>query len=512
MDNIGILSLLPIIITIVLAIRFKNIILALFVGVFTGVLFTVGGNPIAATTTTVSEYLFAQLTSSYNAGVIVLLLFIGGFVGLIEESGGAGAFARSVTKIVDNRKKSQIFAWLGGILVFFSELGTPLIVGPIFEPLYDKLKVSREKLAWVLDTTASPVSILVPFIGWGVYSMGLIQKEFDLLNITETDWSAFISAIPFQFYAILSLLMVPLVAYTGYEFSAMAKAEKRTYKEGKIYWDSSKPMREYKDISEENKNATPKVIWVPLLVMFVTLFSLLMPEGFPFQKVSGTLFRTALITGYLYASIVMIALMVYYKVKNPLESLEIYINGMKSMTEVIVILILAWSLGSVGSQIGTANYIIQLSQGTIPYWLVPGVIFLIGALVSFSTGSSWGTFAIMMPIAIPMAVALGAPLHVTIGAVLSGGLFGDHCSPISDTTILASTGAGCDHMDHVKTQLPYAFVNGIVAFLAYLVAGYFENIIVLFGAIIVMVITFITISKMYGEKIDRVSESEEGVS
>ena len=498
MEHLGIISLIPIILTVIVAIKYRNIILALFLGVFVGVLFVVGGNPITATTTVVKDYLFVQLTDSYNAGVIVLLVFIGGFVALIEKSGGAEAFAKSVTKVVNNRKKVQLFSWIGGILVFFSELGTPLIVGPIFEPLYDKLKVSREKLAWILDTTASPVSILVPFIGWGVYTMGLIQKEFEILNIAESDWTAFIKAIPFQFYAILSLVMVPLVAITGYEFSAMAKAEKRVSTTGKIYWDSSKPMREYQSVGNENSNVSPMVVWLPLLVMFVTLFGLLMPEGFPLKKVSGTLFRTALVTGYLYGSIVMMGLMAYYKVKKPSESLGIYFKGMGKMTEVIIILVLAWALGAVGKEIGTANYIIQLSKGNIAPWLVPAIIFLIGAIISFSTGTSWGTFAIMMPLAIPMAVSLGAPLHVSIGAVLSGGLFGDHCSPISDTTILASTGAGCDHIDHVKTQIPYALINGGVAFLAYLAAGFGENILVLFAAIAVMITAFITLSKLKG--------------
>lgn len=502
MEHLGFLSLIPIIITVIIAIKYRNIILALFLGVFIGVLFLVGGNPIAATTTLVKEYLFSTLADSYNAGVIILLAFIGGFVALIEKSGGASAFAKSASKVVNTRAKAQIFTWFGGIIVFFSELGTPLIVGPIFEPLYDKMKVSREKLAWILDTTASPVSVLVPFIGWGVYSMGLIQKEFEALNIVETDWTAFIKAIPFQFYPILSIIMVPLVAYSGYEFSAMAKAEKRTRDTGKIYWDSSKPMREYQAVETANENVSPIVVWLPLTIMFVTLFALLMPHGFPFNKVAGSMFRTALITGYLYGSIALIALMAYYKVKTPSESINIYFKGMSKMTDVVVILILAWALGSVGKELGTANYIIQIAQGNIPAWLVPALVFLIGSIVSFSTGTSWGTFAIMMPLAIPMAVSLGAPLHVCIGAVLSGGLFGDHCSPISDTTILASTGAGCDHIDHVKTQIPYAAINGAVAFVGYIVAGFNENISILFGVIALMIVSYLMISKMFGEKIN----------
>jgi len=459
----------------------------------------VGGNPITGMTTMVSDYLFTQLTDSYNAGVLVLLVFIGGFVGLMEKSGGAAAFALKVAGVINNRFKMQLSAWVGGIIVFFSDLGTPLIVGPIFEPLSDKLRVSREKLAWILDSTASPVAVLVPFIGWGVYVMGLIQKEYEALNILESDWTAFIRAIPFQFYPILAVLMVPIVAYTGYEFSAMAKAEKRIQETGELYWPDANPLR--RGSQTDNHSSKAIIIWLPLIVLFVTLYGILAPSGFPFQKVSGTAFRTALSTGYLFAAITIMVLMVYYKVKTWSESLDIYYYGMSKMMYVAVILVLAWSLGAVGKALGTANYIIDITQGALPAWAVPGLVFLIGAIISFATGSSWGTFAIMMPIVIPMAFTLEAPMYVCIGAVLSGGLFGDHCSPISDTTILSSTGAGCDHIDHVKTQLPYALINGLVSFIAYIIAGMTDSVIVLFVAIAALIISIVLLSKTRGLRI-----------
>lgn len=494
----GIWALLPIALTIALAIKTKNVVLSLFVGVFSGVMLVVGGNPIVATTTVIKDYLFVQLTDSYNAGVIILLAFIGGFVALLEQSGGAEAFARNVSKVVNTRCKAQLAAWLGGIMVFFSELGTPLIVGPIFEPLFEKLKISKEKLAWILDSTSSPVCVLVPFIGWGVYSMGLIQKEFEALHITETDWSAFITAIPFQFYPILCLIIVPLVAITGYEFSYMAKAEKNAEKGIFSSIDTTTVRPATTMIT--NNNVSPLVVILPLIVLFVTLFGILAPLGFPFQKVSGTEFRAALIAGYIYGAIVMVALMAYYKVKTPKESFRIYMKGAGKMMECIIILLLAWSLGSVGKTLGTADYIVTLATGTIPYWLVPAVIFLIGSLTSFATGTSWGTFAIMMPIAIPMAVSLGAPLYVSIGAVLSGGLFGDHCSPISDTTILSSTGAGCNLFDHVKTQFPYAFICGSVSFVGYIIAGFFESTLITLFSIVGLLVVFTIASKLNGVK------------
>ena len=231
--NYGVLSLLPPIVAVILAIRSKNVILSLFCGGFVGVMIFCGGNPFLAVKSMIGDYLFVQLTDSYNAGVIVLVVFIGGFIKLMEKSGGAQAFSQSVYRYVNKKLKAQICAWAGGILIFFSDLGTPLLVGPVFRPLFDKLKISREKLAWVLDSTSSPVAILIPFIGWGVYIMGLIQAEFENLGVAESDYTTFVRAIPFQFYAILAIIMIPLVAFTKLDFSQMKKAEMRAEKENR---------------------------------------------------------------------------------------------------------------------------------------------------------------------------------------------------------------------------------------------------------------------------------------
>lgn len=223
--NYGFLSLLPPLVAVVMAIKSKNVIMSLFCGGFVGTLIFCMGNPFLAVKSMIGDYFFVQLTDSYNAGVIVLVIFIGGFIKLMEKSGGAQAFSKSVYRFVNTRLKAQLCAWLGGILIFFSDLGTPLLVGPVFRPLFDKLKISREKLAWVLDSTSSPVAILIPFIGWGVYIMGLIQAEFENLSIAQSDYTTFVQAIPFQIYAILAIIMIPLVALTKKDFSQMKKAE-----------------------------------------------------------------------------------------------------------------------------------------------------------------------------------------------------------------------------------------------------------------------------------------------
>lgn len=495
--NYGVLSLLPPIVAVVMAIKSRNVILSLFCGGFVGTLIFAGGNPFLATKSLIGDYFFVQLTDSYNAGVIVLVIFIGGFIRLMEKSGGAQAFSRSVYKYVNTKLKAQLCAWLGGILIFFSDLGTPLLVGPVFRPLFDKLKISREKLAWILDSTSSPVAILIPFIGWGVYIMGLIQAEFENLGVAQSDYSTFVAAIPFQIYAILAIIMIPLVAFTKKDFSQMKKAETLAETRELSVADDFQEHSGAKEGAYKISNAKPSMVIVPILVVFATLFITLAPLGFPFQKVDGNEFRVALTMGYFYGSLVLMALIAVYKVKTFGETFKIYVNGMKGMTDVAVTLVLAWSLGSMISALGTADFIVNgLKSLNFSGSLVPAAIFLFGTFVSFSTGSSWGTFAIMMPLAIPMAHAFDIPYAIAVGAVLSGGLFGDHCSPISDTTILSSTGAECDLVDHVRTQLPYACVNGVIAFAAFLFAGFTKSP----AAIVLAVVLLLAVMMVWGRK------------
>ena len=501
--DVGIVSIIPIILTIGLAIWTKNVILSLFTGLLCGVLIISGGNPVLALKATIGEYVIPRLLDSYNAGIIVLLVFIGGFVTLLEKSGGAEAFARKVANFIDTRCKTQLAAWLGGILVFFSELGTPMIVGPIFAPIFQKMRISKEKLAWILDSTASPVCVLIPFIGWGVTSMGLIQAEFDKLGITAiTDWTAFCKAIPYQIYPILCLCIVPLVALSGREFSAMAKAEQNA-RQGIFSRLPSEDTPKKNMIT--NNNVSPLVVIIPLVVLFVTLFGMLAPRGFPIKQVPGGEFRIALISGYLLAAVTMILLMSHYKVMSIKEGISTYIKGCSKLFDCMVMLILAWALSAVGDVLGTSEFIVSIVQGTVPYWLVPSIAFIIGVVMSFATGTSWGTFAIVMPIAIPMAYHLDASLFVTIGAVLSGGLFGDHCSPVSDTTILSASGANCELMNHTLTQLPYAAICAVVSFFGFMAAAVTESILVTLVCILVMAVVYLVLAKYKGVRIENLS-------
>ncbi|MGF1722583.1 sodium:proton exchanger [Vibrio kyushuensis] len=494
MEQADITSLIPILITLVLSLATRNVVIGLFAGVLSGVaminnMFT-ELNPLDTFGSMVKDYLVPQLTDSYNAGVIMLLIFIGGFVALMEKSGGGVAFAKRIIQWVSSKCQAQISAWFGGIVIFFSDLGTPLIVGPVFRPLFDKLKLSRQKLAFIIDSTSSPVAILIPFIGWGVYIMGLIQKEFTALNVTMSDWDAFIGAIPFQFYAFLAIFIVPLVSLKGLDFGPMAKAE-RDCQAGVISGANSDTLNPF-----SHKNAKASFVWAPLLVMVGVLCSMLVPQGFPFQQVAGSSFRAALSSAYFFAAITLISLMAFYGVRKLSDGVSVYLKGMGGMMPVAIILVLAWALSTVGKELGTAAYIAEQAQGGFPNWLVPAVAFLLAAIISFATGSSWGTFAIMMPLVIPTAIAIDAPLLVSIGAVLSGGLFGDHCSPISETTILSSTGAGCDQFEHFRTQLPYALMNGGIALVAFVIAGFTGSALTLIGALVLQIVAITVLSKL----------------
>ncbi len=496
----GVISLIPPIIAVVLAIVTKNVIVSLFSGVYIGVLILVGGRPLEATMEVIGNYIFPQVADGYNAAVLALLFFIGGFVALMEKSGGGAALATNVIKRINSRAKAQISAWFGGLVIFFSDLGSPLIVGPIFEKIFDKAKISREKLAWIIDSTASPVAVLVPFIGWGVYIMGLIKKEFELLNIQTSEFSTLIQVIPFQFYAILAVSMVPLVALTKLDFGPMAKAERRVQQTGQLYWSHSKPLRKLESEDESTNNGRAILIWLPLLVLFITLFGLLISFGFPFEPVPGNDFRVSLSAAYLFAALTILILMVFYEIKKFGEIIDIYTTGMQKMVYVAVTLVLAWSLGKVINEMGTAEFIVEAMKGNVPPFIVPAILFLVGSGMALASGTSWGTFAIMLPIAIPMAVGLDAHLLACIGAVLSGGIFGDHSSPISDTTILSSTGAGADHIDHVKTQFPYAVLNAAIALIGYVVAGITGSAFTVILTIGLLIITVFILSKINSKK------------
>lgn len=462
MQEPGVASLVPVVVTLLVAFTARNVLVGLFTGVLTGVALLAGTSPLMFIPEVIGNYIVPEVADTYNASVLVLLAFIGGFVKLIEFSGGGTAFAKTASRWVSGPVRVQLGAWFGGIMIFFSDLGTPLIVGPVFQPLAERLRVSGQKLSFILDSTSSPVAILIPFIGWGVFIMSVIGDAFAANGIELSEYDAFVAAIPYQLYAWLAITMVPVVAILKADFGPMAAAER----------DASRTAVEVdRPHAPGAERARPVLVWLPLLMLGATLFVVLGAHGFPFVQVAGADFRAALATAYFAAAVVLVVLITTMRVNGLLDTFASYIEGMTGMMSIAATLVLAWTLGSVSEQLGTAAFVADVARGGLnPVWL-PAITFALAAVISFATGSSWGTIIIMMPLAIPAAQATGAILPVTIAAVLSGGLFGDHSSPVSETTILSSTGAGTTPLAHFRTQLPYALLNGAIALSGFLLAG-----------------------------------------
>ncbi len=496
MNDYGLLSILPPVLTIVLAILTRNIIVSLAIGVFSGAFILAEYHPFDALLSLVEDVIFVQLSVPANTQVIITLAAIGGFVKLLEESGGAKAFAKKITHYISNPFQAQIAAWFGGLGIFFTDSGNSLILGPLFQPIFRELKICKEKLAFILDTTSSPICILMPFIGWGAYIMSLIEQSYTGLGIQEDPFTVLLHVMPYQFYAILALVSVPLIAFLGRDFGPMAKAQNAFDIEQK----NKNKIESIKTYDDGNKEVSIWTIVLPLGVLFSLIAGLLTYHFLQTFSLTGVHIRSTLIIAYL-SSAITCALVMRFLSRRPLqESLKLFVKGVEKMVFIMFILMFAWSLSDLCTQLHTGEFIAEQMKGVISPNVFPVIVFFSGAFISLSTGSSYGTFAILMAIAIPVAVELNAPLYVTIAAVLSGGLFGDHTSPISDTTVLASMGANCVHIKHVITQLFYAGITGLVAAFSFYLAAVFETPYIIILGIVIQVILFSLIMKKFGVK------------
>ncbi len=490
MEHYGLISIIPPILAILLALKTKNIIVSLFFALYLGAIALADWNPVKAFANLIPNFIYEQVASDSNMQSITNLCIIGGFVALISASGGAAAFAKTAAKWVKKKKAAETAMWLGGLFVWFTDSGNSLLVGPIFQPIAEKFKVSREKFAFILDATSSPICALIPIISWGVYIMGLIDVELENLSMEGSSWTLFIEAMPYQFYNILMLVMVGFLCITQFDFGPMLKAQRRAELEGKTIRDGGVPMRKTVEVNLP-EGVEPKAISVilPLAIMLVTMFTIFFLNGFPKESISGVVIRQGIALGFILGGIVAGVINHRMGIFTAKQIETKVFDGMKDMMYLIVMMILSWSLGSVCSQMGTAYFILEVTEGLLNPAVLPAILFVIGCCMSLATGSSWGTFAILIPIGFPIAALMGTPLPVTIAAVISGGVFGDQCSPISDTTMLASMGSACDHIDHFKTQLPYACTVAAVSAVLYIVAGYMEESwIVLVGAVLLFAV------------------------
>jgi len=475
--NYGFLSLLPPLVAITLCFITKQVLASLFIGIWVGATILIGWNPLSGVTKTLG-YIVENAADSWNATILLFDFVVGGLIGLICLSGGAQAFVKSVTNKVKTSRGGQVTAWLFGLIIFFDDYANSAIVGNAFRAVSDKLRMSREKLSFIVDATSAPVASIALISTWIGYQVGLIGDAIQGTSVAVTPYSIFLHSIPYSFYSIFALILVLAIALSGRDYGPMLKAEYRTRTTGKVFADGATPLsggsqlRMLENVPQKTMNMI-----VPLVALVgISMFGMWWTGGGTSAEsfiaaISNADAMTALLWGAFFAVIIAIIMYKVQGIGTLADMMDAFIDGAKMMVLANLILLSAWSIGAVCDEIGTAPYVVNAAKGVISPLLLPMVMFLICNLISFATGTSWGTMAIAVPIAVPLALALGVPLPLAISAILTGSVMGDHCSPISDTTIMSSMFSGSDHMDHVKTQIPYAFTASGVAVLAYLAAG-----------------------------------------
>lgn len=498
MNDYGVLSIIPPILTIMVALYSKNVLLALACGILSGSFILTDFNPFYTLLNVMEDQVLKEVSSGSQVQVILIIFIIGGFVKLLEVSGGASAFASKLTSVVTSKSKAQLLVWLSGLGIFFTDSGNSLIVGPLYRSVFKEFKICKEKLAYILDTTSSPISILIPFIGWGAYITSLIDKSYAEIGLNENAFTVLIKVIPYQFYAFLALATVPILIFIGKEYGPMKHSQAQYLAQLK---EDENTKQSNTEVSNQYVGEQKISIFLyPLGVMLLLVGGLIIWHA-THGGLSSIHIRSTLAIAYLAASLTCMEMMRRHQAKTYTESLGIFIKGAESLVYISIVLVLAWSLSSVTKDLHTADYLASIISGKVEPMYFPMIVFALGAIISLSTGSSYGTFAILMSIAVPVGFELGASMYLTIAAVLSGGLFGDHVSPISDTTVLASAGAECNHLSHVTTQGAYAGVTGLVTLLAYGLAGAYESAYILPISIVILFISMTIMMKLFGEKL-----------
>ena len=461
------ISLLPPLLAIILAIVSRQVYLSLAGGVWLGWTIMEGWNPLSGLAGAIDGSV-AVLSNPGDAKVILFTLVIGALIATVESSGGVRGFVSFLEnrRWVDSARKARILAWLIGLTLFIESNINVLVAGSVSRPLFDRYKVSREKLAYIIDSASAPTCIMIPLNAWGAFNLGILAG----LGV-EDPLRVFLGGVVLNFYAMTALALALFAAVTGLNLGPMKKAEKRT-RDGEVLWPNAQPMVDESILSPTpNEKIPPRALnmIVPIVVMVLLMpVSLFVTGGGDLMEGEGsTSVLWAVMSGLAVAWVLLLA-----QGGATLDELtRTGLKGAGGLVPLALILFLALALGDVAGELGTGRYVAQVTEGVFPSWIFLPLIFLVGAGIAFSIGSSWGTFAIMLPIAVPAAEAMGYPLSPFVAASLAGGVFGDHSSPISDTTIISSMAAATDHIDHVRTQLPYALTAGAVATVGFALAG-----------------------------------------
>ena len=542
----GVWTLIPPLLALLLAFLTRNVILSLFLGVLSGtwMVALVSGDLLGSITGAFfnsTDYFIGTLADRWDAGIIMQVLVIGALIALITRMGGMRAIADLVVKIAKGPRSAQITMWISSWVIFFDDYANALIIGPIMRPLCDKYRISREKLAYIVDSTAAPVAGIMLISTWIGTELVNINEGLAIAGVTGvTAYGIFIDTIPYRFYNIMALFFVFATAFLLRDFGPMLKAEIRARTTGETINPGSEVMETEKVIDEEkeeikenygilktSKKVTPPNIWnalIPVGVLIISAVVLFYTNGAAAvgaEALEGLSFFEAVREAYsnsdasivlfqagLLACIVAIIMGFFEKIFTLKDGIETWAHGMKSMLFVCIVLILAWSIGSVIGDLGTAHFLVSNLSDVLPQFIVPALIFIIAAVVSFATGTAYGTMAILLPLCIPLAAAIvgitgmeitssgDAYVYILMcsSAVLTGAIFGDHSSPISDTSILSSMGAGCSLLDHVITQIVYAVTVGVVVIAGYILVGLGLNVwitLLVMAAILVLILLFV---------------------
>ncbi len=483
--HFGWVSLLPPLIAIAMALAFKRVIPALFLGIWVGAWAVYGFSGqglLLGALDSFQVYVLQALANADHAAIILFSFMIGGMVGIITRNGGMNGVVNRIAGWATSARKGQLATGILGLVVFFDDYANTLVVGNTMRPVTDRLRISREKLAYIVDSTAAPVSCLALVTTWIGYEVGLIGTAVGKIEgLDLSAYSVFLSSIPFSFYPLLAIFFVFAIVLSRNDFGPMYQAETRARRTGQLL----RPDASIDPEATSGEHTTPKegkpqralnaIIPVAVLVVGVVVGLFVTGEGDNVRDIIGSADSyKALMWASLLGVLVAYVLSVGQRILTVGETVEAWYSGLKSMLFAMIILVLAWSLSGITEVLGTAEYLVLILGDTIPAGLLPAIVFVLSAATAFATGSSWGTMGILMPLVIPLTWAvlvvngMADPAHYhilysTVSCILAGAVWGDHCSPISDTTILSSMASGCDHIDHVRTQLPYALTVGTVA-------------------------------------------------
>ncbi len=506
MIEAGWLSLIPPVLAITLALITKEVYSSLFIGVFSGTLIYAfaGGGSIFTAASTMFDLMYSKMAD--NAYMIIFLSLLWGVVILVSKSGGSEAYGRWAGKKLNSKRSAAIATSLLGLLIFIDDGFNSLTVGTVMRPITDRLRISREKLAYIIDATAAPICIIAPVSSWAVAVASEVSEE--------GGFNVFLSTIPYNMYALMTIVMVFVIAVTGKDFGPMKKAEDNAAKGLQNSAADIQDMASDDDKKEEGKSAQGKVIdlVLPLLVLVVCAILGMAYvggffEGVSFSEAIGYNPTGGLTLGAFAGLLTAFVLYIPRKLMSAKQFISYIVEGIGNIVPPMLILILAWSLGGVCRQlIGTGVFISGfVSNSNFPLGFLPVIIFIIAAFMSFSMGTSWGTFGMLIPIVTMICSADGAGVYLVpaLGATLAGSVYGDHCSPISDTTILSSTGAECPHIRHVETQLPYATLVAVICGIGYLISGFLLNPWVSIVVGIILIILAVNVLNRFGEKMGR---------